>query len=159
MRVLGITPRTKGAGGSSVGQKERKQTTMKVADMRAYQRVLEQLRSRLRGDVNTMADAALGTKTNEPIGHSSTMPVHMADIGSDVFEQEFTLSLMENEEETLQLVEEALTRIRGKTFGSCVECDGIITKKRLEALPYASTCIRCAEILEKKASFQPRLPR
>ena len=99
---------------------------MKVADMRAYQRVLEQLRSRLRGDVNTMADAALGTKTNEPIGHSSTMPVHMADIGSDVFEQEFTLSLMENEEETLQLVEEALTRIRRKTFGSCVECDGII---------------------------------
>ena len=78
---------------------------MKVADMRAYQRVLEQLRSRLRGDVNTMADAALGTKTNEPIGHSSTMPVHMADIGSDVFEQEFTLSLMENEEELFQLVE------------------------------------------------------
>ena len=132
---------------------------MKVADMRSYRKVLEQLRSRLRGDVNTMADAALGTNTDEPSGHSSTMPVHMADIGTDAFEQEFTLTLMENEEDTLELVEEALARIRQKTFGTCVECEGIIPKKRLEALPYASTCIRCAEILEKKASFQPRLPR
>ena len=132
---------------------------MKVADMRAYRKVLEQLRSRLRGDVNTMADAALGANTDEPSGHSSTMPVHMADIGSDAFEQEFTLTLMENEEDTLHLVEEALARIRQKTFGTCVECEGIITKKRLEALPYAPTCIRCAEILEHNESFQPRLPR
>ena len=131
---------------------------MKVAEMRAYCKVLEQLRSRLRGDVNTMADAALGTNTDEPSRHSSTMPVHMADIGTDAFEQEFTLTLMENEEDTLQLVEEALARIRQKTFGTCVECEGIIPKKRLEALPYASTCIRCAEILEKKSSFQPRHP-
>jgi DnaK suppressor protein len=106
-----------------------------------------------------MADAALGTNTDEPVGHSSTMPVHLTDIGSDAFEQEFTLSLMANEEETLQSVEDALTRIRQKTFGTCVECDGIIPKKRLEALPYASTCIRCAENLEKNSSFQPRLPR
>ena len=132
---------------------------MKVADMRAHRKVLEQLRSRLRGDVNTMADAALGANTDEPSGHSSTMPVHMADIGSDAFEQEFTLTLMENEEDTLHLVEEALARIRQKTFGTCVECEGIITKKRLEALPYAPTCIRCAEILEHNESFQPRLPR
>ncbi len=33
------------------------------------------------------------------------MPIHMADIGSDNFEQEFTLSLMENDEETLELIE------------------------------------------------------
>ena len=132
---------------------------MKVADMRPYRKVLEQLRSRLRGDVNTMADAALGTNTDEPSGHSSTMPVHMADIGSDAFDQEFTLTLMENEEDTLQSVEEALARIRRKTFGTCVECEGIITKKRLEALPYAPTCIRCAERLERNQSFQPRLPR
>lgn len=148
------------AGGRSIARhNEREWITMKVADMRAYRKVLEQLRSRLRGDVNTMADAALGTNTDEPSGHSSTMPVHMADIGSDAFEQEFTLTLMENEEDTLHLVEEALARIRQKKFGTCVECGGIITKKRLEALPYAPTCIRCAEILEHNQSFQPRLPR
>ena len=132
---------------------------MKVADMRSYRKVLEQLRSRLRGDVNTMADAALGTNTDEPSRNSSTMPVHMADIGTDAFEQEFTLTLMENEEDTLQLVEEALARIRQKSFGTCVECEGIISKKRLKALPYAPTCIRCAERLEQNQGFQPRLLR
>ena len=87
------------------------------------------------------------------------MPVHMADIGTDAFEQEFTLTLMENEEDTLELVEEALARIRQKTFGPCVECEGIIPKNRLEALPYAPTCIRCAERLEQNQGFQPRLLR
>ena len=114
---------------------------------------LEQLRNRLRGDVNTMTEAALGTTSDEPNGHSSTTPTHPADIGSDAFEQEFTLTLMENEEDTLQLVEEALARIRQKTFGVCIDCDGTITKKRLEALPYAPRCIRCAEKLEQKQSF------
>ena len=126
---------------------------MKVADMQAYRKVLKQLRSRLRGDVNTMTDAALGTTSDEPTGHSSTTPTHLADIGSDAFEQEFTLTLMENEEDTLQLIEEALARIRQKTFGVCIDCDGTITKKRLEALPYAPRCIRCAEKLEQKQSF------
>lgn len=130
----------------------RKETVdMKVADMRPFRKVLEQLRSRLRGDVSTMADTALGTGGTRDHGPSSTKPVHMDDLGSEAFDQEFTLLLMENEEDTLQMVDEALARIRHKTFGNCVECDGIITKKRLEALPYAPTCIRCAEKLEKKS--------
>ncbi len=123
---------------------------MKVADMRPFRKVLEQLRGRLRGDVSTMADAALGTGSTRDHGSSSTKPAHMDDLGAEAFDQEFTLSLMENEEDTLQMIDEALARIRQKTFGSCVECDGIITKKRLEALPYAPTCIRCAEKLEKE---------
>jgi RNA polymerase-binding transcription factor DksA len=129
----------------------RKETVdMKVADMRPFRKVLEQLRSRLRGDVSTMADAALGTGGNQDQGVSSTQPVHMDDLSSEAFDQEFTLSLMENEEDTLQMIDEALARIRHKTFGTCIECNGIITKKRLEALPYAPTCIRCAEKLEQK---------
>ena len=131
---------------------------MKAAEMRAFRKTLEAVRSRLRGDVSTMADAALGRNGDEPAGHASTMPVHMADIGSDAFEQEFTLSLMASEEDTLELVEQALDRIRQKTYGTCEECGGVIAKKRLEALPYAGTCIRCAEKLEA-SNFRPRLPR
>jgi DnaK suppressor protein len=131
---------------------------VKVNEMRAYRQRLEQLRSRLSGDVTAMAGEALGTADDQPAGHASTMPVHMADLGSDAFEQEFTLSLLASEEETLELVDRALARIREKTFGTCEECGGVIAKKRLEALPYASTCIRCAEQLER-SSFRPRHPR
>lgn len=131
---------------------------MKTNEMRAYRQRLEQLRNRLSGDVNAMAGEALGTADDQPAGHASTMPVHMADIGSDAFEQEFTLSLLATEEETLEMVTQALERIKKKTFGKCEGCGGIIAKKRLEALPYASTCIRCAEQLER-TSYHPRQPR
>jgi DnaK suppressor protein len=132
---------------------------MKATDLRAFKSSLENLRSRLRGDVTALADEALRKTRAEANGDLSTMPIHMADLGTDAYEQEFTLSLMASEEGTLELIEQALQRIRGKKFGVCEECGGVIAKKRLEALPYAATCIRCAEKLENGAIGRPRQPR
>ena len=132
---------------------------MKAAELKAFRTVLEALRSRLRGDVSTMADAALRHSGGDASGDLSRMPIHMADIGTDAYEQEFTLSLMANEEETLELVEAALERIKNKRFGACEECGGVIAKKRLEAIPFAAMCIRCAEKMESGGSGRPRQPR
>ncbi len=132
---------------------------MKVAEMKPFKLALEAMRARLRGDVTTMADAALRKTRSEANGDLSSMPIHMADIGSDAYEQEFTLSLMASEEGTLEQVEEALQRIRSKTYGFCEECEGVISKKRLEAIPFAAMCIRCAEKLEESGGGRPRQPR
>lgn len=133
--------------------------TMKVAEMKPFKLALEAMRARLRGDVTTMADAALRKTRSEATGDLSSMPIHMADIGTDAYEQEFTLSLMACEEGTLEQVEEALGRIRSKTYGICEECDGVIAKKRLEAIPFAAMCIRCAEKMEDGNGGRPRYPR
>ena len=69
-----------------------------------------------------MAEVAL-RKSGTEAGNAG-MPIHMADIGSDNFEQEFTLSLMETEEDTLGRIEAALERIDEGNFGRCVQCDG-----------------------------------
>ncbi len=130
---------------------------LKAADLKVFKAALEDMGARLRGDVSTMADAALRKTRSEASGDLSSMPIHMADIGSDAYEQEFTLSLMATEEETLELVEQALKKIRSRTFGLCDECGGVITKKRLEAIPFAAMCIRCAELLENGG--RPRQPR
>ncbi|MGI9176314.1 MAG: TraR/DksA family transcriptional regulator [Pirellulales bacterium] len=132
---------------------------MKAAEVKVFRIALESLRARLRGDVSTMADAALRKTRSESSGDLSSMPIHMADIGSDAYEQEFTLSLMATEEETLELVEQALDRIRGRRYGLCEECGGVIAKKRLEAIPFASMCIRCAEKMESGQLGRPRQPR
>jgi DnaK suppressor protein len=66
---------------------------------------------------------------------------------------------MASEEGTLEMVEQALDRIRLKTFGICEDCAGVISKKRLEAIPFAALCIRCAEKLEQPSSYRPRHPR
>ena len=132
---------------------------MKAADLKVFKAALESMRARLRGDVSMMADAALGKTLSEAGGDLSSMPIHMADIGSDAYEQEFTLILMASEEETLDLVERALKRIRDRKYGVCEECGGVISKKRLEAIPFAPMCIRCAEKLENEGNYRPRQPR
>ena len=118
--------------------------------MQAYRDVLLTLRVRLRGDVDHLADAALKKSRSEANGDLSSMPIHMADIGSDNFEQEFTLSLMENEGGTLAQIETSLERIEEGTYGQCEECGARIPKKRLKAIPYAILCIRCAEQQEQR---------
>ena len=122
---------------------------MKKAEMKVFKERLLSLRARLRGDVSAMADAALKKTRSEANGDLSSMPIHMADIGSDNYEQEFTLSLMQTEEGTLESIELALEKIEDGIFGQCEECGGLISKARLNAIPYAPMCIKCAQKLER----------
>ncbi|MFH1267352.1 MAG: TraR/DksA family transcriptional regulator [Planctomycetota bacterium] len=122
---------------------------MKKAEMKVYKERLLALRARLRGDVNQMADAALKQSRTEANGDLSSMPIHMADIGTDNFEQEFTLSLMESEGGTLEKIEAALERLEEGTYGECEECGAKIPKTRLNALPYATMCVKCASEYEQ----------
>ena len=117
---------------------------MKKTELKTYKERLLSLRVRLRGDVSQMADATLKKRRSEANGDLSSMPIHMADIGTDNFEQEFTLSLMESEEETLDLIESSLERIEEGSYGQCEECGVKIPKTRLNAIPYASLCVKCA---------------
>lgn len=112
--------------------------------MLAFKQHLLVLRARLRGDVKALADVALHE------ANGSSMPIHMAELGSENYEQEFTLSLMESEEDTLAAINDALARIEEGSYGKCVECDGVIPKTRLNAIPYASMCVRCAEQQETR---------
>lgn len=123
---------------------------MKTPELAVYKEQLLALRARLRGDVNQMSDAALRKSRSEANGDLSSMPIHMADIGSDNFEQEFTLSLIENDGGTLALIEASLERIEEGTYGHCEECGVKIPKTRLNAIPYATLCVRCAEKQERE---------
>lgn len=119
------------------------------AETKVYKERLLALRARLRGDVSNLADAALHKRRNEANGDLSSMPIHMADLGSDNFEQEFTLTLMESEEVVLGKIEASLERIEDGTYGSCEECGTKIPKARLNAIPYATMCVKCASQTEQ----------
>ncbi len=118
---------------------------MKKTDLDGYRARLASLRARLVGDVNAMADSALHKSGKEASGNLSSMPIHMADLGTDAYEQEFTISRIENDEELLEAVEAALERIDAGTYGTCAECGGKIPKARLTAIPYTPFCIKCVE--------------
>src|SRR5438876_10391834 len=99
---------------------------MTKGELREYQQHLLALRDRLDGDVSHLADEALRKNQQEASGNLSSMPIHMADIGSDNFEQEFTLNLLQNEQQVLTEIGDALDRIGQGVFGKCEECQSII---------------------------------
>lgn len=123
---------------------------MTKADYEQYRKFLLALRARLQGEVSNLADAALNPNGGGKGGGSSAMPIHMADLGSDNFEQEFTLSLIESEDEVIQQIDAALERLDEGTFGICEECGSKIPKARLNAIPYAATCVNCASKMENR---------
>jgi RNA polymerase-binding transcription factor DksA len=81
------------------------------------------------------------------------MPFHMADAGSDNFEQEFALDLMDSEKKMLKEINDALARINEGVFGVCEGNGESISKARLNAIPWARYCVACAELKEKGHQF------
>ncbi len=94
----------------------------------------------LSGDITHMEEESLqrGKQENASRDISS-----FADHGTDNFEQEFTIGLIENEEEALREIEAALDRIQEGTFGACETCGKRVSKERLRIIPYTRHCIEC----------------
>lgn len=110
-------------------------------ELRGFRQLLVAKRAELVGDVRTMESEALRKTRSEGSGDLSMMPIHMADIGTDNYEQEFTLGLIANEREMLRDIDDALARIDKKTFGICEATHKPISKARLKVKPWARFCL------------------
>jgi RNA polymerase-binding protein DksA len=124
---------------------------MTKAELESFRQNLLSLRQRLTGDVSHLADEALRAMGGEASGSLSNAPLHMADLGTDNFEQEFTLSLLQNQEQVLGEITMALDRISKGSYGQCEECGSPIAKGRLQALPYARYCVDCARKVQNSS--------
>jgi len=109
-------------------------------ELNQFKTLLILRKKQLRGDVSKLESEALKDAGS---GDLSSLPMHMADQGTDNFEQDITLGLMESEGEELQEIEEALDRIKENTYGVCDTCRKAIPKPRLKAIPYALLCVTC----------------
>src|SRR5574342_666708 len=75
--------------------------------------------------------------------------VDLADKAANSYTKEFLCGQTNNDRFILQLVEEALGRIREEEYGLCVHCHEEVQLKRLEAVPWARHCIECQEKQEQ----------
>lgn len=120
---------------------------MTKAELGDYRRILLALGRRLRGDVSCLTGVAFAA----PGGQGAPASADPSEWGADAYEQEVTASLLHNKGQSLEDIAAALARIEDGTYGRCEECDQAIPKGRLEALPYARHCVRCAGNLERLA--------
>ena len=109
---------------------------MKINEMGPFRRQLLELGRRLKSDVDTLADETFQQTAGKPMGSLSNMPVEdRAERGSDDFDEEVTISLLEKEGPRLGEINAALERIDKGAFGRCEDCGKEISRKRLQAIP------------------------
>ena len=123
-----------------------KKSPMKKAELKQYRQLLYDKRRELVCDMTGIEAEAFGTDRQESKGDISD---HPADAGTDNFEQEFSLGLLESERTLLAEIDEALGRIEEGTFGVCMGTGQPISKARLKARPWAKYSIEYARMVEK----------
>lgn len=114
-----------------------------------FKQMLLEKRREIINNVSEMEDEALRKPRLDASGDLSSMPIHMADIGTDNYEQEFALGLMDSERKLLREIDDALQRIEQGTYGICEGTGKPIPKARLEAQPWARYCVEYARMLEE----------
>ena len=116
---------------------------MRAVERNRFKKILLEKKAQLEGKVYKMEDDVLKNKE-----HGVSVD-HMADAGTDSFEQEFNLGLIANEEELLREINDALLRIEDESFGDCEACPQPVAPERLKAIPWARYCLDCQEKVEK----------
>ncbi|NQV35237.1 MAG: TraR/DksA family transcriptional regulator [Phycisphaeraceae bacterium] len=125
-------------------------SSLSVDELKDFRELLLSKRRELLRNVTGIQDCALKKNRQDACGDLSMMPVHMADLGTDNYEQEFALDLMDSERKVLFEIDEALTRIENCTYGVCLGTEAMISVARLKAKPWSRYCIEHARELEKK---------
>lgn len=73
----------------------------------------------------------------------------IADMAVESYTKEFMFGKSSGDRQILQLIQDALDRIEGNTYGTCANCENPIQQKRLEAVPWTQHCLQCQALLEK----------
>ena len=122
---------------------------MKKTELDKYEKLLLKKREELGEQLKIRIDLKSGT-SKEASGDLSGYSFHMADQASDNYDREFSLNLASDSQKLIYAIDEALGRIKDKTYGRCVSCNKEIARKRLRAVPYAILCIDCQRKEETK---------
>lgn len=125
----------------------------KAADLQEFKTALLVLRARLSGDVQNLEHGAL----DHAEGADSRQPTHLAELGTEAYEQEFALRVAANDRNVIEKIDAALERVSEGHYGVCPMCQEAgrtpaksrIPKPRLRAIPYAELCVECERKREK----------
>lgn len=93
--------------------------------------------------IDGMKENGLGYSQREEVDELSMVDNHPGDMGTEMFDKGRRFALLNNEEDIIERIDDAIERIDKGRYGICELCGKEINDERLEALPYATTCIEC----------------
>lgn len=133
----------KSNGQNPVTLHHRKPTKQEMAE---FLELLLSRRKQLMGDMKGLEAEAFSDETQVVSTN------HLADSSFEQYEQEFTLSMIENEADELREIGRALDKIEEGTFGVCESCGIDISIERLRVMPYTRVCIHCRTKFEEEGT-------
>ena len=116
------------------------------AKLKQFRISIEKRMEEIAEDMGDIHDGILDNGNNsEGSSQESVFSVHMADAGTDSFEQEKNYILMGRESDYYKNLEIALDRIDDGIFGICKICSELIPEERMLEVPNATKCVGCKE--------------
>jgi DnaK suppressor protein len=124
-------------------KKQRKEFLKQAAETleETKKQLLREMQGRVKGETEGIKDEGRDTY----------------DLASDERDREINFILNDREREKLLAIDEALDRLKEKTYGICESCEGEIQLGRLKVLPFTRLCVRCQEENEKESKRQRTL--
>jgi DnaK suppressor protein len=114
---------------------------MQPSDLASFKRVLETAQAGLEQSLRSR-DGIVVERASDP-----------TDEAQHAYDQELTIRVLDRESGRLAAIKAALQRVAERTYGICDRCECDIGVRRLAAVPWASYCVRCQEIADRRAEI------
>jgi len=122
---------------------------MNKRDRKKFEKMLVELRERKLAYIQMLRELSISKPQREDSGDISAFTDHPADISAESDEREKMATLLSRETELLKELDTALERVRAGAYGKCEGCGADISPARLQALPFATCCVKCQTETEK----------
>jgi DnaK suppressor protein len=122
---------------------------MNKRERKKFEKRLLEIREKKLEYIAMLRELAISRTQREASGDISAFTSHPADISTESDEREKVASLITRETQIVKELDAALERIRDATYGECDTCGGDIPPARLQALPFATLCVKCQTEAEK----------
>ncbi|MCD6578740.1 TraR/DksA family transcriptional regulator [bacterium] len=122
---------------------------MEKRSIEKFKKVLVDVKKKIEENID-----GLNETTFKPGSNLSHYPDDPSYIANDEYEKPMAFNIMNVDQSILEQVNDALLKIENNTYGTCEKCGKKISRKRLEAKPWARYCVKCREELEKSGQVQ-----
>lgn len=119
-------------------------------ELTEFKKIILKEKEQIIDGIKHISEDTLKKSQKEAAGDISGYTYHMADVATDSYDREFSLSLASNDREALYELDDALKKVEEGIFGVCESCKQLISKNRLKAVPSARLCVKCQEKKEKR---------
>ncbi len=126
---------TKSSKSTTATKKTQKPLRYSDKELEMFRKHIEKIRAQTLEEFHMLKERLEDMNSDEMVPETAAYSVHMAEEGTNAQEKEKLFTQLQRLSDYLKKLDEALERIKNKTYGICRVCGILIAKERLLAVP------------------------